>query len=173
MGYSAEARAFRLVSYDEYLQEWAMQVARQIGALPLRREADGTQFVLLITSRDTRRWIIPKGWPWPEAEDWIAATQEAREEAGIVGRVQQDAIGSFTYEKRHPKGPMLVRVTVYLLEVAGMLEDWPEKSERERAWFTLADAARAVTEPELAALLNGLVPSASTALPSLDAPRCR
>ena len=121
--------------------------------------------VLLITSRDTRRWIIPKGWPWPEAEDWIAATEEAREEAGILGDVQQDAIGSFTYEKRHDKGPMLVQVTVFLLEVTGMLEDWPERNERERAWFTLADAARAVTEPELRALLNGLVPSASGGSP--------
>lgn len=150
-----------------------MNVARQIGALPLRREADGTQLVLLITSRDTRRWIIPKGWPWPGEEDWIAATEEAREEAGIVGHVQHDAIGSFTYEKRHPQGPMLVRVTVYLIEVTGMLEDWPESNERERAWFTLADAARVVMEPELKALLNDLVPSASTALPSLDAPPCR
>jgi 8-oxo-dGTP pyrophosphatase MutT (NUDIX family) len=150
-----------------------MDVAQQIGAVPLRREADGTQFVLLVTSRDSRRWIIPKGWPWPGVEDWIAATEEAREEAGILGHVWHDAIGSFTYEKRHPNGPMPVRVTVYLLEVTGMLEDWPEKDERERAWFTLADAARAVTEPELKALLNGLAPSASTPRPSLNPPDCR
>jgi 8-oxo-dGTP pyrophosphatase MutT (NUDIX family) len=150
-----------------------MDVAQQIGAVPLRREADGTKFVLLVTSRDSRRWIIPKGWPWPGVEDWIAATEEAREEAGILGHVWHDAIGSFTYEKRHPNGPMPVRVTVYLLEVTGMLEDWPEKDERERAWFTLADAARAVTEPELKALLNGLAPSASTPRPSLNPPDCR
>jgi 8-oxo-dGTP pyrophosphatase MutT (NUDIX family) len=150
-----------------------MDVAQQIGAVPLRREADGTQFVLLVTSRDSRRWIIPKGWPWPGVEDWIAATEEAREEAGILGHVWHDAIGSFTYEKRHPNGPMPVRVTVYLLEVTGMLEDWPEKDERERAWFTLTDAARAVTEPELKALLNGLAPSASTPRPSLNPPDCR
>jgi 8-oxo-dGTP pyrophosphatase MutT (NUDIX family) len=150
-----------------------MRVAQQIGAVPLRREADGTQFVLLVTSRDTRRWIIPKGWPWPGVEDWIAATEEAREEAGILGDVWHDAIGSFTYEKRDPKGPILVRVTVFLLEVTGILEDWPEKDERERAWFTLADAARIVTEPELKALLHGLAPSASTPRPSLDPPDCR
>jgi 8-oxo-dGTP pyrophosphatase MutT (NUDIX family) len=150
-----------------------MHVAQQIGAVPLRREADGSQFVLLVTSRDTRRWIIPKGWPWPGVEDWIAATEEAREEAGILGQVWHDAIGSFTYEKRHPKGPMLVRVTVYLLEVTAMLEDWPEKNERERAWFTLADAARVVPEPELKSLLNGLASSASTPRPSLDTPQCR
>jgi 8-oxo-dGTP pyrophosphatase MutT (NUDIX family) len=149
-----------------------MDVAQQIGAVPLRREADGTQFVLLVTSRDSRRWIIPKGWPWPGVEDWIAATEEAREEAGILGHVWHDAIGSFTYEKRHANGPMPVRVTVYLLEVTGMLEDWPEKDERERAWFTLADAARAVTEPELKALLNGLAPSA-TPRPCLNPPDCR
>lgn len=68
---------------------------------------------------------------------------------------------------------MLVRVTVYLLEVTSMLEDWPEKNERERASFTLADAARVVPEPELKSLLNGLASSASTPRPSLDAPHCR
>jgi 8-oxo-dGTP pyrophosphatase MutT (NUDIX family) len=150
-----------------------MHVAQQIGAMPLRREADGTQLVLLVTSRETRRWIIPKGWPWPGVEDWIAATEEAREEAGIIGHVWHDAIGTFTYEKRHAKGSLLVRVTVFLLEVTGMLEDWPEKDERERAWFTLTDAARVVTEPELKDLLNGLVGSVSTPHLSLDSPDCR
>jgi 8-oxo-dGTP pyrophosphatase MutT (NUDIX family) len=134
----------------------AMEAARQIGALPVRREADGTASVLLVTSRETRRWVIPKGWPWPGSEDWLAATEEAREEAGIVGNVQPDAIGSFTYEKRHAQGHTSVRVIVYLLEVTGVLEDWPEKGQRQRAWFTLADAGRAVAEPELRALLNSL-----------------
>jgi|SoiMethySBSTD1v2_1073268.scaffolds.fasta_scaffold592153_2 8-oxo-dGTP pyrophosphatase MutT (NUDIX family) len=150
-----------------------MHVAQQIGAVPLRREADGTQLVLLVTSRDTRRWIIPKGWPWPGVEDWIAATEEAREEAGIIGHVWRDAIGTFTYEKHQPRGSLLVRVTVFLLEVTGMLEDWPEKDERERAWFTLADAARVVTEPELKDLLHGLVGSVSKTHLPLDPPDCR
>ena len=150
-----------------------MHVAQQIGAVPLRREADGTQLVLLVTSRDTRRWIIPKGWPWPGVEDWIAATEEAREEAGIIGHVRHDAIGTFTYEKRQPKGSLLVCVTVFLLEVTGMLEDWPEKGERERAWFTLTDAARVVTEPELKDLLNALVGSASPSHVSVDPPHGR
>jgi 8-oxo-dGTP pyrophosphatase MutT (NUDIX family) len=115
------------VSCDERLHKWPMEVARQIGALPLRRDADGSWLVLLVTSRETRRWVIPKGWPWPGTEDWIAAKEEAREEAGVLGNVQHDAIGSFTYQKRHANGPTLVRVAVYALEVISMLEDWPEK----------------------------------------------
>ena len=69
-----------------------MDFARQIAALPVRREADGSLLVLLVTSRDRRRWVIPKGWPWPDREDCVAAAEEAREEAGVLGRAQ--SIGS-------------------------------------------------------------------------------
>ncbi|HEY1245007.1 MAG TPA: NUDIX hydrolase [Hyphomicrobiaceae bacterium] len=130
-----------------------IEFSRQVGALPVRKAPDGTLNVLLVTTLQTQRWIIPKGWPWPGQQDWAAAAAEAREEAGVLGEAQEGSIGFFTYEKRRQTGLVPVRVSVYLLEVQEELETWPECQRRQRAWFTLADAAEAVTEPELRALL--------------------
>jgi 8-oxo-dGTP pyrophosphatase MutT (NUDIX family) len=129
------------------------EFARQVGALPVRRGPDGDLHVLLVTTLQTQRWIIPKGWPWPGQHDVIAAAAEAHEEAGVLGATRGGSIGSYTYEKRRASGPVPVRVVVYLLEVQEELETWPDCRRRRRAWFTLPDAAAAVTEPELRALL--------------------
>jgi 8-oxo-dGTP pyrophosphatase MutT (NUDIX family) len=143
----------------------AIEFFRQVGALPVRRGPDGALNVLLITTLQTQRWIIPKGWPWPGRQDWAAAAAEAREEAGVLGEARESSIGSYTYEKRRPTGLVPVRVSVYLLEVSEELEIWPECARRQRAWFKLAEAAEAVGEPELRALLLRLaqVPPASIA----------
>ena len=133
-----------------------MEFARQIAALPVRREADGTLSVLLVTSRDTRRWVIPKGWPWPDREDCVAAAEEAREEAGVLGQAHAQSIGVYTYCKRRPAGPIEIRVTVYPLEVTEELTSWLEGDQRQRSWFTPVDAAAAVEEPELQSLLRQL-----------------
>jgi 8-oxo-dGTP pyrophosphatase MutT (NUDIX family) len=130
-----------------------LEFSRQVGALPVRRGPDGTLNVLLVTTLQTHRWIIPKGWPWPGQHDWAAAAAEAREEAGVLGEPREGSIGFYTYEKRRQTGPVPVRVSVYLLEVREELETWPECQRRQRAWFTLADAAEAVREPGLRALL--------------------
>jgi 8-oxo-dGTP pyrophosphatase MutT (NUDIX family) len=131
----------------------AMECSRQVGALPVRRGPDGDLLVLLVTTLQTQRWIIPKGWPWPGQQDCASAAAEAREEAGVLGEAREASIGSYTYEKRRPSGRVPVRVTVFLLEVEEELETWPECERRQRAWFSLGAAAEAVTEPELRALL--------------------
>jgi 8-oxo-dGTP pyrophosphatase MutT (NUDIX family) len=130
-----------------------VEFSRQVGALPIRRGPDGALNVLLVTTLQTQRWIIPKGWPLPGRQDWAAAAVEAREEAGVLGEAREGSIGSYTYEKRRTTGSVPVRVSVYLLEVSEELETWPECARRRRAWFTLAEAAEAVHEPELRALL--------------------
>ena len=130
-----------------------MEFALQVGALPVRRAPDGSLLVMLVTTLETQRWIIPKGWPWPGEQDYTAAAEEAREEAGVLGEPKAVSIGSYTYEKRRASGLVPVRVTVYLLEVREELEIWPECEQRQRAWFTPSDAAAIVQEPELRALL--------------------
>jgi 8-oxo-dGTP pyrophosphatase MutT (NUDIX family) len=131
-----------------------MDYVAQVAALPMRRNSDGSCRVLLVTSRETRRWIIPKGWPLPEHEDHAAAAREALEEAGVLGVADAVSIGSYVYEKRRRAGPATVRVAVYLLEVTEELADLPESQQRERAWFTRAEAADRVDEPELRDLLR-------------------
>jgi len=113
--------------------------------------------VMLVTSRETRRWVIPKGWTAGRLKPHAAAEREAYEEAGIVGRIGKTAIGRYDYQKRL-KGDDTVTCTVdvFLFEVRQQRKRWPEQGEREGRWFTPADAAGAVDEPDLAALIRGL-----------------
>jgi 8-oxo-dGTP pyrophosphatase MutT (NUDIX family) len=128
----------------------------QVAAIPVRRRGDGNLEVLLVTSRETRRWIVPKGWPWPEVSDHEAAAAEAWEEAGVRGRVLADELGTYTYDKQRDGTLLSVDVIVYLLEVTDEERIWPEMDERERAWFSPAAAEEAVVEPELKTLLHAL-----------------
>jgi 8-oxo-dGTP pyrophosphatase MutT (NUDIX family) len=126
---------------------------RQVAALPWRKK-NGRIEILLITSRETRRWVIPKGWPMESLADNDAAMREAFEEAGVAGRVSEKAFGRFSYEKIQKTGDRNeVEVTVFELEVEKPLRDWPEKDERKRQWFTAKEAADMVHEPSLKALI--------------------
>ena len=133
-----------------------MQSKKQVGALPVRRTRSGALRVLLVTSRETRRLVIPKGWPWRGVKDYKAAAEEAREEAGILGKTRKKAIGSYSYQKRRPSGDVPVRVKVFLLEVEVELDEWPERGQRERIWCTPKKAAASVAEPELSELILSL-----------------
>ncbi len=128
----------------------------QVAALPLLVDADGTTRVMLLTSRETKRWIIPKGWPMKGRKPSEAAAQEALEEAGLVGRPSKKPIGSYAYFKRREAHFDLCRVDVYLLTLSKQLKNWREKGQREAHWFTLAEAATLVDEPGLIALLLDL-----------------
>ncbi|NKE45715.1 NUDIX hydrolase [Roseomonas frigidaquae] len=127
---------------------------RQCAALPLTGMGTALR-VVLVTSRETRRWVIPKGWIEPGEQPHRSAVREAFEEAGIVGDADPEPIGSFGYNKRKPGGVLLpCEVMVYRLRVARLLHDWPERRQRERRLVTPATAAGLVAEPELAALLR-------------------
>ena len=131
----------------------------QSAALPWRRTATGEAEVLLITSRETRRWVIPKGWPIKGLKAGPSAAQEAVEEAGVVGAVSKAPIGVFHYDKRLKTGAVrTIRVAVFGLEVSEELAAWPEMHEREKLWTTPHDAADKVAEPELQALLRAFGP---------------
>jgi 8-oxo-dGTP pyrophosphatase MutT (NUDIX family) len=115
---------------------------KQIAALPVR-QIDGQPHVLLITSRETRRWIIPKGHPEKGLEPSVLARLEAFEEAGVSGTIQPDPIGRYQSLKRLPSGTSVpCEVTVFRLDVTMHLEDWKEKNQRERRWLPLAEAAK-------------------------------
>ncbi|MEQ1697665.1 MAG: NUDIX hydrolase [Hyphomicrobiaceae bacterium] len=133
-----------------------MKPTNQIAALPTRRGLDGQLEILLVTSRETHRWVIPKGWPMRNLADHLAAAEEAWEEAGVKGLLDEKALGSFTYDKRRRSDVIALDVTVYLMKVAEVFDTWPEARERERAWFSITDAAEAIAEPELRAIILGL-----------------
>ena len=131
----------------------------QFAALPWRRTADGQIQVLLITSRETRRWVIPRGWPMPDRPPAEAAAQEAYEEAGVVGAAADKPIGVFVYDKRLRDGAVqALAVSVFPLEVFVEQLGFPEHGQRERLWTSPAEAAERVDEPELKALIRGFRP---------------
>lgn len=115
--------------------------------------------MLLITSRETGRWIIPKGWPINGLSPAATAAQEAWEEGGVRGKVRDLCLGVYGYEKNLGKGRDLpVSVAVFSLEVSKLADDFPEAGERKRRWFTPKKAAARVEERELKQLLRNFEP---------------
>ena len=130
----------------------------QYGALCWREGSEGVE-VLLITSRDTGRWVIPKGWPMPGLAPEGAAAQEAWEEAGVDGRISPLCLGRFGYQKvLAAKASVPCAVAVYGMKVARLADSFPEVKERRRQWFPVAEAAGLVDEPELATIIAGFTP---------------
>lgn len=132
----------------------------QYGAICFRHHPDtGEAQVLLVTSRDTGRWVIPKGWPMKGKKPHKAAATEAWEEAGVVGKAHKKPIGRFTYLKRLQKGRSVpCVVVVHLVSVDTIAEDFREKGQRRSQWMSCHEAARSVREPELKSILSGLEP---------------
>jgi len=128
----------------------------QVAALPLMVGDDGIARVLLLTSRETKRWIIPKGWPIRGRKPYEAAAQEALEEAGVTGHAKKKPIGAYNYFKKREAHFDVCKVDVYLLRVEKQRKSWREKGQREAQWFTLDEAADLVEEPGLVALFRDL-----------------
>jgi len=133
-------------------------VRRQCGAIPIIVQADGQLMVLLVTSRETSRWVIPKGWTATKLTDAKAAAREAFEEAGVLDQITSDTpLGTYRYEKRLGLSRIVTcEVSVFLLRVTEQLETWPEKEKRRTKWLRPAEAASLVKEPELANILLNL-----------------
>lgn len=133
----------------------------QFAALPWRRTPDGEVEVLLITSRETRRWVIPKGWPVKGMSSAKSAAREAFEEAGVVGKIAKAPLGMFSYDKRLKNGRIQhVRVGVFPLHVEREQDTYPERGQREKLWLAPVEAARLVGEPDLMVILAGFEPEA-------------
>lgn len=132
----------------------------QYAALPWRHGPEGEIQVLLITSRETRRWVIPKGWPIRGLKSARTAAQEAFEEAGVEGEIAKAKLGDYRYNKRLRSGRLqLVRVQVYALKVERELDVWPEQAQREKLWTSPDEAARLIEEQDLAILIASLSPA--------------
>lgn len=129
---------------------------RQVAAIPFRLTQGGGLEVMLVTSRTTERFIVPKGWPMKGKSGRKAAATEALEEAGVSGSTLKQPAGKYRYWKRLARNFVPVEVTVYLLEVDSEDYDWKEAGKRKRAWLKPADAATLIDEPELASLLQTL-----------------
>jgi 8-oxo-dGTP pyrophosphatase MutT (NUDIX family) len=131
----------------------------QYGVLPYRFTETNSLEVLLVTTRQTRRWIIPKGWPIKGLKPPKSAAREAYEEAGIRGTVGAKAIGVFSYEKALDANGLTVpcEVRVFPMIVTRQFDTWPEAHEREARWFEPAKALSAIKDKGLRELIESFV----------------
>jgi len=118
----------------------------------------GKPEILLITSRGTGRWIIPKGWPMDGLTPAASAAQEAWEEAGVRGRVFDQCLGLFSYSKSVGGKGLPIVVMVYPLRVKTLAGTYPEEGQRTRKWFAQGKAAGLVGHPELAQIIRDFDP---------------
>jgi 8-oxo-dGTP pyrophosphatase MutT (NUDIX family) len=126
----------------------------QVAALPWREAGHGVQ-IMLITSRDTGRWVLPKGWPEAKEPLCEAAAREAGEEAGLRGAVSHFEAGRYTYCKVLASGEEVpCEVLVFPLKVARVADRWKEKRTRTRKWVSSAEAAGMVNEPDLCEIIS-------------------
>ena len=136
-----------------------IRTIRQIAVLPYRTNEAGLIEVLLITSRETKRWVLPKGNRMKGLKSHEAASHEAYEEAGLIGIACPYAIGTYQYRKNRRNGTSRpATVDIFPFSVTSQLDSWPEKDERELRWFSPADAAASVDEPELRDILAAFTP---------------
>lgn len=124
----------------------------QVAALCWRVDGRGALEVLMVTSRERGRWIMPKGWPIKGLGLPETAETEAMEEAGVIGRASRRPIGTYTYEKRLARRTR-VSVAVYAVAVERMLEEWLEKGQREIAWLSPDAAAARAADAQIARLI--------------------
>jgi 8-oxo-dGTP pyrophosphatase MutT (NUDIX family) len=129
-------------------------VGIQYAALPYRIEGRQVR-ILLITSRGTQRWVIPKGWPMHGLKPQDAAAVEAEEEAGVTGEIEPQPLGSYRYIKQlKGERSTAVQVIVFPFRVEGEAEEWKEQHQRRLAWFPYQEAAALVAEPALRHLVR-------------------
>jgi 8-oxo-dGTP pyrophosphatase MutT (NUDIX family) len=127
----------------------------QYGALPYRKMNGRRAEFMLVTSQETRRWIIPKGWPKKGKSPHRCAAREAFEEAGVLGAVGRRPLGSFSYEKRLKNGSSVeCKVRVFPLEVSSQRREWPERQERRIKWLSASKAAAKVKDPVLGKIIR-------------------
>jgi hypothetical protein len=129
---------------------------RQVAAIPYRLNSEGEPEVMVITSRTTKRFVVPKGWPMKGKSGRKTATIEARQEAGVLGKTLKKPAGSYSYWKRMSKCFVRVDVKVFLLTVSEVIPKWEEHKRRKRGWLSPAEAALLIDEPELASLVAAL-----------------
>jgi 8-oxo-dGTP pyrophosphatase MutT (NUDIX family) len=121
---------------------------RQAAAIPLKEGQ-----VCLVTSSSGRRWIIPKGLIDRGKTAGEIALQEAWEEAGLVGTLMPEPVGSYLYEKYGG----IYYVTVFLMQVTEAVNDWPESNLRRRCWMNPTQALTRIEERGLREIVRGVM----------------
>jgi 8-oxo-dGTP pyrophosphatase MutT (NUDIX family) len=132
---------------------------KQFGAVPFRVRR-GRIEVMLVTARDGKRWLVPKGWPMKRGPRYTAR-KEAFEESGVKGKVQRKPLGTLKYRKKIRSRRTKVNLRLYPLAVKKQVRRFPERKQRLRRWFSLKRAVERCRDPGLGRLLRRIKKAAS------------
>jgi phosphohistidine phosphatase len=121
----------------------------QAAVIAFRHNGEGIE-ICLIRNKGGKKWKIPKGFVDPGETAQQAALKEAREEAGLLGRLVGEALGSYEYEKWN----LDLTVAVFLMEVKAIDDDWEESRFRERSWAPLDEAFTRLKKHPVRSLLS-------------------
>lgn len=152
-----------LAEHKELLNEGTE--LQQFAALPWRTGSDGKTRILLVTSGEHQRWVIPTGWPIVGQPPFVTASLKAFEKAGIIGDIYPQPMTDCQYMKQLDDGSLQpCRVTVFSMKVYGTLSNWREQDHRKRSWFSVDEAADRLDDAELAEFirLHGPFPGKGT-----------
>jgi 8-oxo-dGTP pyrophosphatase MutT (NUDIX family) len=141
----------------------------QYGALPYRFTPMAALEILIVTTRQSRRWIVPKGWPIKRLTPSKSAAREAFEEAGVRGKIGARAIGSFTYKKTAGQTADYpdYEVKIFPLLVRRQSATWPEHGQRVVQWVDPEKAISLIREPKMKAIVAKFAKRASVAASKL------
>ena len=117
---------------------------KQSGVIPYRVQ-NGKIEILLITSRDHQKWVVPKGGISNGMSPPASAAKEAWEEAGVIGRVDANKLGTYKYRKRGK----IYQVQIYLMPVEMVCEEYPEAGKRQRQWLDFTKVIMLVKQASL------------------------
>jgi 8-oxo-dGTP pyrophosphatase MutT (NUDIX family) len=120
-------------------------VIRQSGVIAVRNGQ-----VCLVSSRNGKRWVVPKGCIEPGKSAGEIALQEAWEEAGLVGLLQGEPLGSYVYEK----DGFVCHVILFAMNVTGVVDSYPEAGMRQRIWLASGVAHTRVEDAGLGDILR-------------------
>jgi 8-oxo-dGTP pyrophosphatase MutT (NUDIX family) len=139
------------IPYKPHKRKVGAAIRVQYAALPYRFNQAATLEILLVTSRQSRRWIIPKGWPIKGLRPAKSAAREAFEEAGVRGKIAAKSIGAFNYHKMLDENGIQVpcEVKVFPLLVKRQSEAWPESEQRLVQWVEPSKAVSLIKESDL------------------------
>ena len=135
----------------------AQPASHQCAAVCWREAGRGVE-VLLITSRNTGRWVCPKGWLMRGKTSAESAAQEAWEEAGVKGIIRPTPLGQYSYCKSEIGKDLMIEVLVFSLEVTNLRKRYLEQGQRDRRWVAPDTAADLVQEKELSMILRSFMP---------------
>jgi 8-oxo-dGTP pyrophosphatase MutT (NUDIX family) len=135
----------------------AIKPIPQVATIPIRQGR-----ICLVTSRSGKRWVVPKGCLEPGKTAGQTALQEAWEEAGLLGVLEQEPVGSYLYEK----SGNLYHVTVFVMQVTRAAARWPENSERQRSWLPPMKARLRIDRPGLRRIIRLVTAHESVTVPA-------